>query len=100
MAAGWELSSGKFAVAARMLHLLSTETDERCVCLLQQCLNVCVGVVCVCVFACASNSNGVTVMQFSKHLLIRLFGPISHLPQDRDRVQLHSDLGPVCHTVP
>ena len=31
MASGWELSSGKFAVAARMLHLLSTETDERCV---------------------------------------------------------------------
>lgn len=30
MALGWELLGGKMAVLARMLHLLHTETQDRC----------------------------------------------------------------------
>ena len=42
MAAGWEAVGGKMAVLARMLHVLYTETTDRCGWLVFVCVRVCV----------------------------------------------------------
>ena len=87
LAMGWELLSGKMAVAARMLHVLHTETDDRCedacpaACVAadgEQCAVIAAATVCRLLGVLALASHFVPSQNLASYRIFRTSPPLLH----------------------